>query len=479
MEMKRRFEKSDIDKPRATLKGMNRDRRHEMVSIIGSDRRANVAIIFALCATPIFAVIGCSIDYARAISVRDRMQAAIDAAVLAGRNEKVSTQIATATAYFESNVARHPGTTVTSAFTRNSDGSFSGTATAEVKTTFAGIMNVKSIPVKASAQAMADTVTTTTTTETETQTTKAPGYTPCLHVMSQSANPAWTMISTSDFNASTCVARVRSNGSAALTSQSASGVKFKQILVKGGASITSGAITIVDAPNRISTNATQNVTGDPFASDLTNIERMITVDKCTAANTGKTYNGGAVSPGTFCGATLFNGVQFASGLYIIASGSGNAANGALSLKGKIDGTSGVTFYFADNKSQLVSYAAAEDSALAAPISGITQGVLMFEASNRGGVYDFSMSSVNKQSWAGVVYLPSMNMTLRSLSEWKSMNIALSVNTLYMDSLSSIVVPYPWIPFGRVSPILVEEATTPSMVPVTTSKTTSTPGYLKN
>jgi Flp pilus assembly protein TadG len=443
------------------------------------EKNGNVAIVFAMFSVPALALIGCSIDFARAHAVKTRLQFAIDAAVLAGRNEAIAAQISTATAYFEGNSLRQQGTDITSSFSLSTDGSLSGAATADVKTIFAGIMNIPSIPVRVAAQATADVTETTTTTTMTTQTVKVPGYTPCIHVMSQSADPAWKMISNSGFNASSCVARVRSNGSTAFMSQSSSNVKFKKILVKGGAGVVSGGITIIDAPNKIATNSTLDVTGDPFDSSISRIRSLIEVGNCTASNTGKNYSSGTVVPGTYCGVTTFDGVTFGKGLYIIASGKGNGANGSLSIKGKINGSAGVTFYFADNKAQLLNYAAAEGSTLRAPSAGITQGLLMFEDSNRGNAYDFKMSGVNKQSWSGVVYLPSINMTLSSLSEWTSMNISLTVNTLTMDSLSSIVMPYSWTPFGSTAPITFGETTTTTTVPMAVTTTTTIPGHLKN
>ena len=70
---------------------------------------------------------------------------------------------------------------------------------------------------------------------------------------------------------------------------------------------------------------------------------------------------------------MFDGVTFSSGLYIIASGNGKNTDGGLTIKGRIDGKAGVTFFFADNKAKFLSYAAAEGSVLYAPSIGITQG----------------------------------------------------------------------------------------------------------
>ena len=242
---------------------------------IASNKNGSIAIIFAMSAVPVLALIGCSLDYARAIAVKERIQIALDAAVLAARNEASASQIAAATNYFEGNAPRAHGATVSVSFLRAADGGLSGTANAEVKTTFARIMNLKSIPVRAIATATADVTQTTTTTTMTTETKVIPGTIPCIHVMSQSANPAWKLISNSDLNASSCVAKVRSNGAAALTSDSSSNVKFKQILVKGGASVISGPITIVDAPNKIFTDAKDEVVGDPFSGGAQGTEFII------------------------------------------------------------------------------------------------------------------------------------------------------------------------------------------------------------
>ncbi len=51
-----------------------------------SDRRGNVAIIFALTAIPAMLITGIGVDYAKALSVRSKLQNAADAAALAGAN---------------------------------------------------------------------------------------------------------------------------------------------------------------------------------------------------------------------------------------------------------------------------------------------------------------------------------------------------------------------------------------------------------
>jgi len=46
----------------------------------GADRRGNIAVIFALALLPIMSMIGCTVDYSRAVQLRSKLQAAADAA---------------------------------------------------------------------------------------------------------------------------------------------------------------------------------------------------------------------------------------------------------------------------------------------------------------------------------------------------------------------------------------------------------------
>ena len=45
-----------------------------------SDRRGNIAVIFALACVPLITVVGCAVDYARATQIRAKLQAAADSA---------------------------------------------------------------------------------------------------------------------------------------------------------------------------------------------------------------------------------------------------------------------------------------------------------------------------------------------------------------------------------------------------------------
>jgi hypothetical protein len=280
--------------------------------------------------------------------------------------------------------------------------------------------------------------------------------TPCIHVMDQSALDAFRLESTSNVDASGCETHVRSNRSEAMVAVSTSNVTFKKILVKGSSSVISGDVTVVDAPYKITDYA--DVTGDPYEDAIRDVTQVLSPGACSSSNTGKTYKNTTVQPGTYCGATTFEEVTFNPGLYTIKTGTGNK-NGALTIKGKVTGD-GVSFYLADNQSKLAMFTPAQDSVLTAPSSGTTRGLLIFENLNRGISWDLVANSISKQTWAGLIYLPSLNLTLESLSDSPNLNIGIAANTLKLKSVSkSTITPYVWTPYNQTSPVVLEYTTT--------------------
>jgi Flp pilus assembly protein TadG len=426
-----------------------------MKSGFAADERGASAIVFALMAVPVIATIGLALDFARANNQHESMQSALDSAVLAAANAPVTDKIAVGLKFFDANFPNGVAHASPN-FSIDSTGAMTGTVSSTVSMPFASLAHLSSANVDVDASATPDSAITT----------GAAGNAPCIHVMDQSGAKTFSMDSNSSLNASNCVVHVRSNNTKAMFETSSSNVKFKKILVKGGATYGSG-LTIMEAPNRVLEQAM--VVGDPYNLAVSAVTKDITPGACTQANTNKTLTG-AVKPGTYCGATVFNGAKFGSGLYIIASDTGCNANGTLTIQGATNGSAGVSFYFADNKSTFLSYKAAEGSTLQAPTSGPTRGLLFFENSNRGLVYPFTLGSVNKQTWTGLVYMPSMNLTMNSLSSWPSMNISLAVNQLKMISLSSVMLPYRWTPYNQTQAISLGDGT---------QTTTTTQGYLNN
>lgn len=420
-----------------------------------SDERGASAIVFALMAVPVIATIGLALDFARANNQYEVMQSALDTAVLAAANAPATEKIAVGQKFFTANFPNGVAP-ATPAFSIDSTGIMTGTVSSTVAMPFASLARLGFVNVDVDASATPDKIVTT----------GAAGNIPCIHVMDQSGPKTFSMDSNSSLNASGCVVHVRSNNTKAMYEVSSSNVKFKKILVKGGATYGSG-LTIMEAPNKVLEQAM--VVGNPFDAAVSAVTKNITAAACTTANTNKSYTG-AISPGTYCGATVFNGAKFGAGLYIIASDAGCNANGSLTIQGATNGSAGVSFYFADNKSNFLSYKASEGSTLKAPTSGPTRGLLFFENSNRGLVYPLSIKSVNKQSWTGLFYMPTVDLTLDSLSSWPSMNISMAINQLKMISLSSVMLPYSWTPYNQTQAISLGDGN---------QTTATTQGYLNN
>ncbi len=369
------------------------------------DRRGSVAMTFALTAVGLFGIVGFAIDYGRAMNSVARMRGALNSAVLASTNVPADQQVAAANAFFAANFTDRFSTgSAIPQFSPNSTGGLTGTVTAFVDTTFGKIIGIDNLAVTAMSSAKPNIQTTTTSTSTSTITVK--GSTPCIHVQDQN-NTSFKLDSNSNLDMSSCEVYVRSNNSIAMSAVSNSNVTFKRVKLNGGVS-GSGGIKIVDSPYVIQTNAA--VVGDPYMAAINDVRAMISVGNCNNANTDKKFTGVTVQPGTYCGTTEFNNVTFAAGMYVINDASGTKP-GALKLTGSLDGSAGVSFYLAGNKSTILQYNASEGSVLKAPTSGITQGLLFFEASNRGNTWSFKLQSCNKQSWTGLVYLPSSNVTL--------------------------------------------------------------------
>lgn len=128
------------------------------------DQRANVAVLTGICALPLFGAIGLAIDVSDAISVRNKVQYALDAAALAAAAKYPVMDVAYARSFLDaglSNLSVAPKATDTgykifvasSDFTMDADGVVTGTAEVDMKTTFVGIAGYSSIHLSFSSTA--------------------------------------------------------------------------------------------------------------------------------------------------------------------------------------------------------------------------------------------------------------------------------------------------------------------------------------
>jgi Flp pilus assembly protein TadG len=456
---------------------------NKLAKAFGRDEDGTVAIVAGATMAVMIGAIGLAVDYGRALNQQSAMQRAMDASVLAaGATADASKREAVAGNFFAANF--QGGTPVTPIFATGAGGELTGTATAQVPTTLSQILGVSSL--STGVMATANPSTTVTTTTTETTGTTIPGALPCIFALDPAKRGAFWLISNSDLVAPQCEVHVKSTNSEAFIYDSAEDVSFKSVEIKGGLKRVGG-----DIISNVHTASTR-VADDPFAGKMPSVS----VGACTFTNYTNTT--ATVSPGTYCGTTNFVGskVTMNAGLYVFKSSTGNA--GGLNVTAQTIQGHNVTFYFADSNTKLLSYASKNRNHLHAPTTGTYAGILMFEPaglSNRTVLID----SADEQSWQGLVYLPSIDLRLKSISKWPNRNlndmpawparsspllavgeepttptmaVSIIVNSLFSDSLSD----FHHTPFAWGSPIVYLPGTTVSTL-VTTTSTTVVPGSL--
>ena len=92
--------------------------------------------MFALTMVPVMGMVGAAVDYSRAGGVHTGLQAALDAGVLAGARDGTANWSNVALAIFNASLPDRGATVAAPTFTKNADGSYSGSVTANVPASF-------------------------------------------------------------------------------------------------------------------------------------------------------------------------------------------------------------------------------------------------------------------------------------------------------------------------------------------------------
>jgi Flp pilus assembly protein TadG len=125
------------------------------IAAFWNDRRGNVAMMFGLAAIPFFAFGGLAVDYSRAMMVKSRLSAALDATALAiaGQAGLTQAQLTTsANAYFKANYPSDEAGTPSALQITFGDRQITVSATATVETLIMGIVGFDSLTVDATAE---------------------------------------------------------------------------------------------------------------------------------------------------------------------------------------------------------------------------------------------------------------------------------------------------------------------------------------
>jgi Flp pilus assembly protein TadG len=362
-------------------------------------RAGNIAVIFSIALIPLIGAIGVAVDWSMANKVQASVQKALDAAVLVGVGQPSALQISTATAFFKGDFNGPPGTTANASFIQNSNGSLSGTANSSVQATFLGVFGISSIPVHAASTAIS----------------KTSGTNVCILLVNTLDTQALLANSGAQITAPTCEIDV-------LTTQSPAAIfnatlNVERICIKGATIVKNGGAT----PPAVTNCATIS---DPFAGKLP----TVSVGSCDFNN--QVYDPGTVTlnPGVYCGSTNFNGsgtLMLNPGLYVIE-------NGAMTFNSgwTVTGT-GVTFYLA-NSSSTMTFNGNVNATLSAPTSGTYANILMFEPTGLGNT-NLAINGSSGDSFAGLIYLPSRNVTINSVSNMTTNNVTMVFSTLILDA----------------------------------------------
>jgi Flp pilus assembly protein TadG len=371
-------------------------RRFVAVRTFWSGEGGSVSVVFAIALIPVVMLVGAAIDYSRASSARTHLQAAMDAAVLAGASRR-SDQTATAQTVFSAHLQSGQYTLKGASFSLGGDASVTGTASADVATSLLAAVSIDALSVSVTATAK------------PVRTSNV-----CVLLVDPTAAQPLLVNGGASLKAPNCEVHVRSGGSPAAIFNSGSSFVTKRTCLAGSSPIYNST-SVANVETRCSAAV------DPFAGTLP----VPSSSSCTVSNGN--YGGGSVglSPGVYCGWFNFNNapnVTFAPGVYVIKGGGWNVNGGTWS------GT-GVTFYFAD--SSVIQFNSGIAANLTAPTSGTYAGILIYEAAGLSkSNFVFNDSVANNLD--GLIYLPSRNVTFNAKSQLNTDQATLVFNTLILD-----------------------------------------------
>ena len=341
------------------------------------DDAGSMGISFALVAAPLLAMAGAAVDYAQAVTVRDRLQATTDAAAVNAARINASSdaqRIAAAEAYFPPSGGTAPTVTV-------NNGSVSVTSTKRVKTAFLGIMGISEMVLQARA-------------------TAAPikdGPPVCALALNQTAPAALNFSGNATFSAPNCAVYSNSSFASGISVQGSAVVQAAAYCSAGG---VSSFHALIPAPNTGCSRLE-----DPFR----NLSQP-SISACIFQN-GLTVNPNAtrtLDPGTYCGGLNIKGtVTLNPGLYIIKDGAFTVGSQA---KVTVAGSGGVTFYLSGQGASLDMDGSGGVS-LTAQTTGPYSGLLIIQdrASNAGATSKLNGNSTTLLK--GGIYLPTQSLSV--------------------------------------------------------------------
>jgi len=244
----------------------------------------------------------------------------------------------------------------------------------------------------------------------------------CILLVNQLDYQALLVNSGAQLNGPTCEIHVATTQNPAATFNTT--LNVKRICIKGSTVIKNGGAN----PPAVTSCATIS---DPF------IGKLPTASVGSCDYNGQTYNPGTVTinPGVYCGWTNFNGsgtLTLNPGLYIIKNG-GMTFNSGWTVTG-----AGVTFYLVDQNAT-ITFNGNVNASLSAPTSGTYANILMFEPSGLSNT-NLPINGTSGSNFTGLMYLPSRDVTINSVSNVSSNGVTMVFSTLILNSTNWSIAP---------------------------------------
>jgi len=263
--------------------------------------------MFTITLVPMIGLVGASVEYSRANSIRTGLQASLDSAVLAAARDGTFNWKKVAIDTYNANLVTKGSSISAPVFTKDANGVYSGSASGTIPSSFLKVVGLQAIGFGARANAVG---------------VGTPGQA-CVMALSSNAQPSLTLDGNAgvDIKAPNCVLQVNSNAFGAVYMNGNTTIKSAENCFVGTATKVGNA-TLVPAPD-----AECKPMPDPFST-----LSKPAVGPCDYTNYSANGNQSiTLNPGVYCGGMKFNAqvaVTFSPGLYVIKDGIIDAQGGA-------------------------------------------------------------------------------------------------------------------------------------------------------
>lgn len=377
-------------------------------SIFCDDNRGGVAVVFGLTAVVLLATAGGAVDFARAVSAKNKLSAAADSAALAGAVAPESARNSAAVATFKANHRStvEPTVTVQGSIVRVA-------ARQTVTTTLLNVIGIPEFPIQVESEAVVGAA------------SPAPQ---CILLLEQSDIGLYANLDAKlDAN---CGIHINSgHATEALFANSNSHITAAAVRVHGTSRLNSGSTV---TPNPIDGSTQQT---DPLASLGEPASGACTYTDFTV-NSGQTRT---MTPGVYCNKTLINSGSTAvmqPGIYVFRDGEFEI-NSFSTVTG-----SGVMMFF-QNKDARLNVNSDSVLEVSAPTSGTYSGMLMFQGRDpvNSGAAPFIINSDGRTKLEGTIYLPlgTLELNSRSVANQTAAYTAIVARQMVLNSNGTMTV----------------------------------------